>query len=108
MNWISVKQRQPKEGEIVLVSTGVQVGIGFQVGNTYVYSGSIDGKVTHWMPLPEPPIEINLYDKETIIPNCTVQVLENSVTGAVSVGYWRENNDQDIRNAYMSILRLHS
>ena len=91
-NWISVKQRRPKEGKLVLVSTGVQVGAGFRRGNTYVYCGFIDGAITHWMPFPDPPTEISIFDKEETIPNCTVQVLTNSVTGAVSVGYWRENN----------------
>ena len=35
-------------------------------------------------------IETNLFDIEEIHDNCTVQVLTNSVTGEVSVG-WREN-----------------
>ena len=34
--------------------------------------------------------QINIYDKEEIYPNCTVQVLTNTVTGDVSVG-WRIN-----------------
>lgn len=33
-------------------------------------------------------VSCNLYDKETIYTDCTVQVLENSVTGEVSVGWW--------------------
>ena len=35
-------------------------------------------------------IEVNIYDREEIHENCTVQVLTNSVTGAVSVGWWEE------------------
>ena len=35
-------------------------------------------------------IETNLFDIEEVYPNCTVQVLTNSVTGEVSVG-WFEN-----------------
>lgn len=31
-------------------------------------------------------IETNIFDIEEIYPNCTVQVLRNSVTGEVSVG----------------------
>lgn len=31
----------------------------------------------------------NLYDRETIIENCTVQILENTTTGEVSVGWWK-------------------
>lgn len=37
-------------------------------------------------------IETNLYDVEEIYPDCTVQVLRNSVTGEVSIGWWP--NDQ--------------
>lgn len=33
-----------------------------------------------------PPI----FDREEIIRGCTVQVLSNSVTGEVSVGWWKE------------------
>lgn len=35
-------------------------------------------------------VEVNIYDREEIHYNCTVQVLTNSVTGAVSVGWWEE------------------
>lgn len=35
-------------------------------------------------------VETNIYDTEEIHHNCTVQVLRNSVTGDVSVGWWRE------------------
>lgn len=34
-------------------------------------------------------VETNMFDKETIVENCTVQIWENSVTGEVSVGWWR-------------------
>lgn len=38
----------------------------------------------------EPTIDsIGVYDKEEIIENCTVQILTNTVTGEVSVGWWR-------------------
>lgn len=33
-------------------------------------------------------IETNLFDVEEIYPDCTVQVLRNSITGEVSVGWW--------------------
>lgn len=36
----------------------------------------------------ETEIEMNVYDKEEIYPNCTVQVLTNTLTGKVSVGWW--------------------
>ena len=34
-------------------------------------------------------IETNIFDKEEIYPNCTVQILTNTVTGEVSVGWWK-------------------
>ena len=42
--------------------------------------------------LPEQTVETNLFDKEEIHDNCTVQVLTNSVTGEVSVGWWENDN----------------
>ena len=35
--------------------------------------------------------ETAMYDMETIYPNCTVQVWENSVTGDISTGWWRND-----------------
>lgn len=35
--------------------------------------------------------EINIYDKEEIFENCTVQVLTNTVTGETSIGWWKNN-----------------
>lgn len=31
---------------------------------------------------------ISIYDQEEIHENCTVQILTNTVTGDVSVGWW--------------------
>ena len=39
---------------------------------------------------PKVRIETRIFDKEEIFENCTVQVLTNTVTGEVSVG-WRRN-----------------
>lgn len=33
-------------------------------------------------------VEVNIYDREEIHENCTVQVLTNTVTGDVSIGWW--------------------
>ena len=33
--------------------------------------------------------ECNIFDKETIYENCTVQIWENSVTGDISIGWWQ-------------------
>ena len=44
---------------------------------------------------PSDQIETNIYDIEEIHPNCTVQVLKNSVTGEVSVGWWPNEEEKD-------------
>jgi hypothetical protein len=42
-------------------------------------------------------IETNIYDKEETYPNCTVQVLTNTVTGETSVGWWENGGKEDGR-----------
>lgn len=37
-------------------------------------------------------ITTNLFDKEELFTDCTVQVLTNTVTGEVSVGWWPNDN----------------
>lgn len=39
----------------------------------------------------EPVVDVNIFDKETTIEDCTVQILENSQTGKISVGWWKNN-----------------
>ncbi|MBQ1503159.1 MAG: hypothetical protein IIZ35_04070 [Clostridia bacterium] len=39
--------------------------------------------------------EIRIFDKEETYTNCTVQVLENSVTGDTSVGWWENDEGSD-------------
>ena len=43
-------------------------------------------------------IETCFYDKEEIFENCTVQVLTNTATGEVSIGWWKneERTDEDV------------
>lgn len=38
-------------------------------------------------------VKTNMYDKEEIYPNCTVQILTNTITGETSVG-WRKNDSE--------------
>lgn len=73
--WISVKDRLPEEDEIVLLyrKTSKKVAIGFRVRiadfnfweciqpntNEYTMGWCGAGIVSHWMPLPEPPKEVN-------------------------------------------------
>lgn len=40
-------------------------------------------------------VETNIFDEETTYPDCTVQILRNSVTGEESVG-WRNNRNEKI------------
>ena len=41
-------------------------------------------------PVKDPKVETNVFDIEEIHHNCVVQVLRNSITDEVSVGWWRE------------------
>jgi len=36
-----------------------------------------------------PKVATSVFDKQTILKDCTVQILENSVTGEVSIGWWK-------------------
>ena len=40
-------------------------------------------------------LQTNIFDKEEIYPNCTVQVLTNTVTGEVSIGWWKNEDTTD-------------
>lgn len=40
-------------------------------------------------------IETNIYDQAETYPNCTVQVLTNTATGEVSVGWWENGGKED-------------
>lgn len=42
-------------------------------------------------------VATNMFDKEEIYQNCTVQVLTNTVTGEVSVGWWKNDGEDDCR-----------
>lgn len=46
----------------------------------------------HEMDCSSQTVETNTFDEEEIHENCTVQILRNSVTGEVSVGWW-ENEE---------------
>jgi len=60
--WISVEDRLPKKGEVVLAfgtrsaSTGQFQGVGARPWFWY-WNGNAIRRVAHWMPLPEPPQE---------------------------------------------------
>lgn len=43
----------------------------------------------------EPIVTVPIYDKEEVHENCTVQVLINTHTGDVSIGWWPNEEDDD-------------
>ena len=40
-------------------------------------------------------INVPIYDEEEIYHNCTVQVWKHSKTGEVSIGWWKEDEDEN-------------
>lgn len=59
---------------------------------TYVANDTLPYR-PDWCPVSEPNEEIRInsiaiFDEEEIHENCTVQVLRNSATGEVSIGWW--------------------
>ena len=70
MNWISIKDRQPKEMQVVIAYQPneqdhfTQLILCYHKGEFYEYDGTKTktleegtfNDVTHWMPRPEPPI----------------------------------------------------
>ena len=50
--------------------------------------GAVEGAAPMFLANGQKDVELNLYDQEEIHDNCTVQILRNSYTGAVSVGWW--------------------
>lgn len=42
----------------------------------------------------EEQVKVNVFDEEEIYENCTVQVLRNSITGDVSVGWWQGDGEE--------------
>ena len=60
--WISVEEKKPEAGERVLLCLECFVGEGWWTGKGWSRGGiNVEdifcGRVTHWMPFPEPPKE---------------------------------------------------
>jgi hypothetical protein len=60
--WINVKDQWPKDGQLVLISEGINAGIAQAVvisskaGSKLGFSKRFDsGEIRYWMPLPKPP-----------------------------------------------------
>lgn len=60
--WISVKDRLPKNNEIVIICTDKNfIYAGELIGDTwFLDNDSWTATVTHWMPLPQPPTQENV------------------------------------------------
>ena len=54
------------------------------------------GNEYKFMPDGEHEVEIVWFDKRTLYKNVTVEVLENSRTGEVSIGWYRQYNTEEI------------
>lgn len=58
-DWISVEDREPKDGDWILAFDGsyhvAQFSNRYPMGNYRYDCDTYDVKPTHWMPLPEPP-----------------------------------------------------
>ena len=39
-------------------------------------------------------LETNIYDEEEIYTNCTVQIWKNSITGEISIGWWKNEGEE--------------
>lgn len=69
MNWISVKDKLPPYGQQVIVCRPygkdcLKVEQGCRdLGDWWRVYGTRTKRVTHWMPLPEPPKEVRDHDQ---------------------------------------------
>lgn len=54
----------------------------------------IEQKIREMLNQPDVEFHADIYDKEEIHENCTVQVLTNSVTGDVSIGWWQDTAEE--------------
>ena len=55
--WIPVTERLPGEMETVIVTDGKNVGYSFCVNDYGTLDFYSPWNITHWMPLPSPPVE---------------------------------------------------
>lgn len=80
---------EPGQGKSYNGRTVCQGWIGCPKCGLYIqWKVSPDGAVKKWNRRTQVCVETPLYDREEIFPDCTVQVLTNTVTGATSVGWW--------------------
>lgn len=41
-------------------------------------------------------IETNLFDKRALYSNCIVEILENTITGEISVGWYKTEDTEEL------------
>lgn len=64
--WISVNDRFPQNHDLVIITNGKDVTFSFfDHGFMYTQLPYIE-KVSHWMPMPKPPVDATLIKKEII------------------------------------------
>ncbi len=58
--WIKCSDRMPDDYQDVLVTNGTEIDLQFTVKGDWVLPnfGYKDVKISHWMPLPEPPEDV--------------------------------------------------
>lgn len=95
--WISVDKQLPKKDELVLTITNgkptnnITLIDAYELGE-YTDEGWIidewqewrDAKVTHWMPLPEPPGEMTVFDKLTQSPEALAEFIRLAQSSDIS------------------------
>lgn len=113
--WISPRARLPEPFETVLIAVFsheyrpyVTVGGYNHLTKEWESYTAYDRKlvkgeeVLSWSPLPKAAFpasrrdgDEDFFDKEETFTDCTVQILTNTRTGAVSVGWWRNGSEAD-------------
>ena len=56
-DWVKCSERMPKHGDMVLVFNGNSIEIDALATGEFIFECWCDS-VTHWMPLPAPPLEV--------------------------------------------------
>jgi hypothetical protein len=92
MNWISVKERMPKlyEWTLVVIAGVVQKTAANYAGDTWDwFDDEADSApcevVTHWMPLPDPPVEDSSSPQVTHLAGCATNITLDCDCGAEEV-----------------------
>lgn len=95
--WIGVDKQLPKKDELVLTITNgkptnnITLIDAYELGE-YTDGGWIiaewpewrDAKVTHWIPLPEPPGEITVFDRLTESPEALAEFISRVMRSDIS------------------------